>query len=218
MNEVQKKQIADMYLDSTNIGSFGPVSQFRKVLLENGIELTQKQLKDILKEYIPSLTVFKPVQQRFARRVQYAAGIDVCWSADCMFFSPAISRSNRIAGLLVVVDNFSLFCWVRPFNKKTATRIGQIFHTLFEETERKPVTLQTDQGLVFSPDHTALAKSIFRVRILWECDGDRFGRRKRYPRLCKTTAKQGPNGRNDHKTTSCLHSNLHEGEEDETFL
>lgn len=77
MNEEQKRQIAAMYLDSDNIGAYGPVAQFHQQLQNvQGIDISLNALRTLLREQIPKLTINKEQQLRFTRRVQFPLGLD----------------------------------------------------------------------------------------------------------------------------------------------
>ena len=145
----QKRQIVELYTDPSTPGSYGSVQQFQKQLAsEIGIEVELKQLKQLLLEFIPSLTVDKPQRERFQRRVHLATSIDQAWSADLFFLSDDILRSNRCKGFLIVVDVLSHFVLgAKAVKSKRGDVIAEAFTEILDYTQRKPHILITDQVL-----------------------------------------------------------------------
>ena len=88
LTENQKKEVVNYYLDPKNPLAYGSVSQFRHFLKTDlGVEVDLVQLRDLLREFVPSLTIDKESQLKFPRRVLLAPCIDYSWSAGLSFLS-----------------------------------------------------------------------------------------------------------------------------------
>ena len=96
-----KRQIIQLYFDPNCPAAFSPVEQFYQYLKSVDIApklLKKSQLKKLLTEFVPGLTVNKNQQMRFERRTIAPDGLDQVAFADLMFFRDDILKANRIAG------------------------------------------------------------------------------------------------------------------------
>ena len=87
-------------------------------------------------------------RREFKRRRVIVQGIDYRWEADLADVQNLSEHNGGLKYLLVKVDVFSRFLWVRPLkDKKTQTVIDA-----FEDVKsgpRKPKAIRTDKGSEF---------------------------------------------------------------------
>ena len=63
---------------------------------------------------------------------------------------PLISKYNKgIRYLLCVSDGFSKYAWVAPLKDKKGTTIVNTFHSILDNSKRKPNKIWVDQGSGF---------------------------------------------------------------------
>ena len=78
----------------------------------------------------------------------YAPEIDSLWEADLAFVQDVAKENDGVNYLLVVIDVFSKYVWVRPMKNKTAHSLLEAFDSILSEG-RKPEKLRTDKGTEF---------------------------------------------------------------------
>ena len=78
----------------------------------------------------------------------YAPEIDSLWEADLAFIQDVAKGNDGVNYLLVVIDVFSKYVWVRPMKNKTARSLLEVFDSILRKG-RKPEKLRTDKGTEF---------------------------------------------------------------------
>ena len=78
----------------------------------------------------------------------YAPEIDSLWEADLAFVQDVAKENDGVNYLLVVIDVFSKYVWVRPMKNKTVHSLLEAFDSILSEG-RKPEKLRTDKGTEF---------------------------------------------------------------------
>ena len=91
----------------------------------------------------------KPSRRNFKRNKIYAPEIDSLLETDLAFVQDLAKENDGVNYLLVVIDVFSKFLWVRPMEKKHARSLVQAFDSILSE-KRKPDKLRTDKGIEFT--------------------------------------------------------------------
>jgi hypothetical protein len=77
---------------------FSTVKNFHKYLHSIGIDIAEKELKNLLKEHIPSLSISKDQRMVYPRRTILPHFLSELYFCDLMFFQKNILSSNRIGG------------------------------------------------------------------------------------------------------------------------
>ena len=134
----ERNQILELYTKGP--APFPTLKQLYKLVKqnENLKHLNRSQLKSIVAELVPGVSVNAIRVDRFQRRPYAVFAIYQVWQADLAFFSSQVLRSNRIAALLVIVDIASKFAFVTPVKKKTSLVVAEAFKGVLERTKRKP--------------------------------------------------------------------------------
>lgn len=90
----------------------------------------------------------RPVRKNFIRRRVIMKGVDDVWQADLVEMQPYAIFNNGYRYLLVVIDTFSKYAWVKPCKTKNAKDVTTAFQSILKEG-RAPKHLHTDNGKEF---------------------------------------------------------------------
>ena len=90
----------------------------------------------------------KPVRYKFQRTPIVVGGIDDQWSADLMDMKKFAKDNDGFSYILVAVDTFSKYMWVRPLKDKQGSTVSKAFQDIFKG-DRKPKRIRTDKGQEF---------------------------------------------------------------------
>jgi hypothetical protein len=147
--EGDRRDLKEVYYTPSAQGSLGGVRSFiRGVKEDRGKHLTGKEAKEWLSNQ-NTYTLHKPVRRKFRRNKTYVRGIDDLWQADLVEMIPFASENDNYRYILVVIDVFSKYLWVRPVLRKSGKNLKDALADIFKEG-RVPKNLQSDQGLEFN--------------------------------------------------------------------
>ena len=90
----------------------------------------------------------QPIRRQFPKRRVISYGIDNIWAADLVEMGKFSKWNKRFRYLLMVIDVFSKFGWIRPLKDKRGQSVADAFKDIFK-TKRKPKMLWTDKGSEF---------------------------------------------------------------------
>ena len=90
----------------------------------------------------------KPVRKKFPKRKVFVKGIDDTWGADLVEMGAYSKFNEGIRYLLMVIDIFSKFGWIRVLKNKRGDTVAEAFMSIFEEG-RVPKKLWVDKGKEF---------------------------------------------------------------------
>ena len=83
----------------------------------------------------------------------YAPEIDTLWEADLSFVQDVAKENDGVSYLLVVIDVFSKYIWVRPMKNETGHCLLEAFGFILSGG-RNPEKLKTYEGREFSTSHS----------------------------------------------------------------
>jgi len=106
----------------------------------------------------PTFTFHRPQRQRFPRsKTVVGPTVDHTWQTDLVEMqNPKLVQNNRRKRyLLTIIDILSRYAWVVGLKSKRDMAVRDAMHHLLEneQTQRRPVKLQTDQGKEFCNQH-----------------------------------------------------------------
>ena len=78
----------------------------------------------------------------------YAPEIDTLWETDFSFVQDVAKENDGVSYLLVVIDVFSIYVWLRPMRNETAHCLLEAFGSILSGG-RKPEKLRTYEGREF---------------------------------------------------------------------
>ena len=95
----------------------------------------------------------KPITKNFRKRKVISKGIDKIWAADLVEMQKYSKWNKGVKYLLMVIDVFSKYGWIKPLKDKKTESVSLAFDTLFKKSKRKPDKLWTDKGSEFNSKH-----------------------------------------------------------------
>ena len=92
-------------------------------------------------------TIHKSARKRFPRERIYTRYIDYLWEIDLVNVARLKEFNDNYTYLLVCVDTFSKYAWIRPLLRKTSNETTSAIKSILRE--RKPTNMRYDQGMEF---------------------------------------------------------------------
>ena len=136
--------LKSIYYDHSNPASFSSAQVLHKAVKHKNISLSE--VKEWLSRQV-TYTLHKSRRKTFKRNPTVVSNIDQQWQADIVDMQKFAKQNNGIKYLVTVIDVFSKYAFAFPVKTKSAVDVTSGFEKLFEE--RRPFSLQTDQGLEF---------------------------------------------------------------------
>ena len=96
--------------------------------------------------------LYKPVTKNFSKRTVISNGIDKILAADLLEMQKFSKWNKGIKYLLMVIDVFSKYGWIKPLKDKKTESVSKAFDEIFK-SKRKPTKLRTDKGCEFIGKH-----------------------------------------------------------------
>lgn len=87
--------------------------------------------------------------KKFPRKAVKILGLDDLWQADLMILDLYSKVNSGFKYVLIVIDCFSKFVWVRKLKTKTGVEVTKQMRDILETSGRKCDNSQTDQGTEF---------------------------------------------------------------------
>ena len=94
----------------------------------------------------------KPITRNFQKRSVVSNGIDDIWAADLVEMQKFSKWNKGIRYLLMVIDVFSKYGWIRELKDKKTESVSKAFGDILK-SKRKPQMLWTDKGSEFISKH-----------------------------------------------------------------
>ena len=98
-------------------------------------------------------TMHKSARKNFRREQIYTNSIDYLWEIDLVDVSRLKEDNDGYTFLLVCIDTFSKYVWIRPLKKKTGKATVEAFTDIVSKDVRTPKNLHYDQGTEFTNRH-----------------------------------------------------------------
>ena len=93
----------------------------------------------------------KPITRNFSKRTVISNGVDDIWAADLVEMQKFSKWNKGIKYLLMVIDVFSKYGWIRGLKDKKTETFSKAFDDIL--SKRKPRMLWTDKGSEFISKH-----------------------------------------------------------------
>ena len=135
-----------IYYDPSHPASFaGPQKLYSVVQKEGKFDIGMYRIRKFLHNQ-ESYSLHKPVRRRFQRNHLISAGKDDLWMADLIDMVKFEEWNDGYKYILLVIDTFSKYVWLRPLKTKTGEAVAKAFKDIFKKTGRIPSKLMTDKG------------------------------------------------------------------------
>lgn len=131
------------YQDPSHPGSFGGVDALYRAVQG---KVTKKEIQKWL-EGVDAYSLHKPARKKFPTNRVIVYSKDQQWQADLVDLSSLREHNQEFRYLLTCIDILSKYAWAIPLKTKRGEDIVNAFRQIF--SERKPKSLQTDQGTEF---------------------------------------------------------------------
>ena len=140
--------LTNIYYDPSNPASFsGPDKLYRYVRKTGKYVLSKYKIRKWLQRQEP-YSLQRPVRRSFKRNRIMVTGIDDQWSADLMDMVKFSKSNHGYTFVLVVIDVFSKYLWLRPLTDKKGQTVSEALGDILQEG-RQPRRLRTDRGQEF---------------------------------------------------------------------
>lgn len=133
----------EAYQDPKHVGSFGGVDALYRAAQG---KIPKKQIKQWL-EGVDAYTLHKPARRKFPTNRVVVHFIDQQWQADLVDLISLQKENRGYRYILTCIDILSKYAWAIPLKTKRGEDIVTAFQIIF--SNRKPKSLQTDQGTEF---------------------------------------------------------------------
>lgn len=133
----------ESYQNPEQVESFGGVDALYRAAHK---KIKKKDIKQWL-EGVDAYTLHKPIRRKFKTNRVIVYNIDQQWQADLVDVSSLQKFNNGYRYILTCIDILSKHAWAIPLKQKRGEDITRAFQKIFQE--RKPKSLQTDQGTEF---------------------------------------------------------------------
>ena len=91
-------------------------------------------------------------RKKLQKRSVISNGIDEIWASDLVEMQTFSKWNKGIKYLLMVIDIFSKYGWIKPLIDKKTETVSKVFDEIFK-SKRKPQMLWTDKGSEFISKH-----------------------------------------------------------------
>ncbi|CAG2244986.1 unnamed protein product [Mytilus edulis] len=143
-----EKYLQKIYYEPSNAASFaGPDKLYAFVKRDGKYKLSKYKIRKWLQNQ-ESYSMQRGVRRPKNRTHINVAGIDDQWSADLMDMVKFKKYNDDYSYVLVVIDAFSKYIWLRKLKNKQGESVASAFKDIFKEG-RKPNRIRTDKGQEF---------------------------------------------------------------------
>ena len=106
----------------------------------------------------------KPIRRKFKKRRVLVSGIDEIWAADLADMKALEKYNNGNTFLLLVIDTFSKYGWIKPLKNKEGKTVAKAFKEIFKEG-RRPKKLWTDKGREFYNKDVEDLRKLYNIKL-----------------------------------------------------
>ena len=157
-----------LYYSPKNAGSFGGVEKLWREASKYDERIRISDVENWLRKQ-DTYTMFRQAKRKFPRLKILVDRIDEQWQADLMDMSWFMEDNDGVKYLLVIIDLFSRYVWVRCLKNKDGKTVSSAFKNVLDEG-RKPEKLQTDQGKEFLNSHLKTVLKNFSIHHFTSTD------------------------------------------------
>lgn len=140
-------KIQKVYYDKSDSNVYGSIAKIHAALKNK--KVSHSKIKKWLKSQ-DVYTLHYPIRKKKFHRNHYIVqDIDQLWEIDLCDMKMYKKFNDNYTFLLSVIDVFSKYGWVYPLRNKTGKEITKVFHKILHDSNRKPITVQSDKGKEF---------------------------------------------------------------------
>ena len=155
-----EKYLETIYSDPGHPASFtGPEKLYKWVKENTRYPITRKDVRGWLSG-VETYTLHREAKRKFPRNRVYVSRPGIQWDCDLIHMVDYSSDNNGIKYVLICIDVFSRFVWLRGIRKKQPKDVITAFEDIFQ-TAVKPLRIRTDKGGEFT---NRLCEKYFKSR------------------------------------------------------
>ena len=136
-----------IYSNPEEPGSFSGPTKLQFALKSKGYNVSKYKINKWLYGK-NSYSLFKQNKKSFARNNITVAHINELFQADLFEISGLAKSNDGVRYIMIVIDVFSRYIWIRPLHDKKPKTVAQAFEDVLSEG-RICANLQTDSGMEF---------------------------------------------------------------------
>lgn len=144
----QRELLKKLYYSFDHPSAYSSAYSLYREAKKHSKDVSFKDVKKWLSKEL-AYTLHRPVRRKFKTRRVMVYSKDESWQADLVDLSKLAKQNDGHKHLLVLIDVFSKFAWVRPLPTKSASGIERELKSILLTSKRQPKTLQTDKGSEF---------------------------------------------------------------------
>lgn len=157
------KVLSKIYYDRRSAGSFGGIKRLHREAAKHH-DVTEDEVREFLKTQ-NTYTLHKDRRFNFKRNRIIALYKDYQHEADLAEMIPYAEENSDMRYILVVIDCFTKYLWLRGLKNKTPAAVKDAFTDIYKTDKRVPHRLRTDRGKEF--DNKAMDKFYGELDILF---------------------------------------------------
>ena len=139
-----EERLEQIYQDPRNPGSFSGADKLHEIITREGFRVSKYKVAKWLKGK-ESYTIFKTPRRTFKRNTIVMAEIDDVWATDLMVITQVEKANSDTSYVLVVIDIFSRYVWLRGLPDKRPKSVALAFEDVLSEG-RRCKALYSDKG------------------------------------------------------------------------
>ena len=161
-----EEYLSDIYYDSSKPASFsGPDKLYEYIQRDGKYDISKYKIRKWLQRQEP-YSLQRPMRKTFPRNQIFVTGIDDQWSADLMDMMKFKQYNDGYSYILMVIDVFSKYLWMRPLKTKTGESIKSALANILREG-RYPTRIKTDKGQEFKAREVQKLLNKYNIQHLY---------------------------------------------------
>ena len=142
-----EEYLKSIYFNPAKPGSFTSPSKLYNFVQKDGKHnISKYQIRKWLNKQEPYS--LQKINRKPKTTPIIVSGIDDQWSADLMDMNKFSDKNDGYKYVLLVIDTFSKYIWLRSLKNKTGNSVKRAFENIFSEG-RIPNRIRTDKGMEF---------------------------------------------------------------------
>ena len=143
-----EKYLEGIFYDVKNPASFsGPEKLYKFVKQDGKHNVSKYRIRKWLQRQEP-YSLQRPARRRFQKAMVNVNGINDQFDMDLMDMTKYAKENDEVTFILVVIDIFSKFLWLRPLKDKKGSSVASALKDIFN-TGRIPNRTRSDRGQEF---------------------------------------------------------------------
>jgi transposase InsO family protein len=141
----------EIYYNPSNPGSYGGIDRLlREVNRYYSENKKEKKIpRHVVEKFLSSqdaYTLIRPARRRFPRNPYLVKGKGYQFASDLMDLSQFSEQNDGYKWLLIVMDIYSRYVFIRPLRNKSGLSVLQALKSIIEESNLHPQKFETDLG------------------------------------------------------------------------